>query len=180
MRALEDDILRVCISENEINEMVNRISKEIIKDYGNKNPLFIGILKGCIPFMTDLLKKTTIPSTLDYMKVSSYSGKESTGKITIKGDFPDVKDRDVIIVEDILDTGRTLFEIKKLMIEKGAKSVSLCVLLDKPEGRKVNINADYVGGIVPNEFVVGYGLDYNEKYRNLPYIGVLKEEVYKN
>ena len=113
------------------------------------------------------------------MKVSSYSGTYSTGKVSIQQDTTTtVSGKDVIVVDDILDTGRTLQEIKNLFLKRGAKSVKLCVLLDKPEGRQIDIQADYVGGLVPNEFVVGYGLDYNERYRNLPYIGVLKEEIY--
>lgn len=113
------------------------------------------------------------------MDVSSYSGTSSTGSVKIIHDLrSSVVGKDIIVVDDILDTGKTLYEIKTLLKERGAKSVKLCVLLDKPEGRKVDIEADYVGDLVPNEFVVGYGLDYNERYRNLPYIGVLKEEVY--
>ena len=177
--SITDDILKISMSEDEIKSIVERIGKELNNDYLDKDPLFIGVLKGAIPFMTDLMKQINIKSTLDYIKVSSYSGTKSTGNITIKGDMPNVKDRHVIVVEDILDTGKTLLELKKLLISSGALSVKLCVLLDKPEGRKYAISADYVGGKVPNEFVVGYGLDYNERYRNLPYIGVLKEEVYK-
>lgn len=177
--SITDDILKISMSEDEIKSIVERIGKKLNNDYLDKDPLFIGVLKGAIPFMTDLMKQINIKSTLDYIKVSSYSGTKSTGNITIKGDMPNVKDRHVIVVEDILDTGKTLLELKKLLISSGALSVKLCVLLDKPEGRKYDISADYVGGKVPNEFVVGYGLDYNERYRNLPYIGVLKEEVYK-
>jgi len=177
--SITDDILKISMSEDEIKSIVERIGKELNNDYLDKDPLFIGVLKGAVPFMTDLMKQINIKSTLDYIKVSSYSGTKSTGNITIKGDMPNVKDRHVIVVEDILDTGKTLLELKKLLISSGALSVKLCVLLDKPEGRKYDISADYVGGKVPNEFVVGYGLDYNERYRNLPYIGVLKEEVYK-
>jgi hypoxanthine phosphoribosyltransferase len=177
--SITDDILKISMSEDEIKSIVERIGKELNNDYLDKDPLFIGVLKGAVPFMTDLMKQINIKSTLDYIKVSSYSGTKSTGNIAIKGDMPNVKDRHVIVVEDILDTGKTLLELKKLLISSGALSVKLCVLLDKPEGRKYDISADYVGGKVPNEFVVGYGLDYNERYRNLPYIGVLKEEVYK-
>ena len=112
------------------------------------------------------------------MKVSSYDGTSSTGSVAVKSVMPEVEGKDVILVDDILDTGRTLDAVRKLLLNNGAKSVTLCVLLDKPEGRVVDITPAYVGGLVPNEFGVGYGLDYNEKYRNLPYIGVLKEEVY--
>lgn len=175
---MHNDIKKISMNEEQITEIVSRLGKEISNDYNGKEPLFIGILKGCIPFMPDLLKNVSINCTLDYLRVSSYEGTKSSGKITIKGDIPSVKDKDVIIVEDILDTGRTLMNVRNLLLEEGAKSVNICVLLDKPEGRIVDIKADYVGGLVPNEFVVGYGLDYNEKYRNLPYIGVLKEEIY--
>ena len=175
---MQNDILKVSLSEDEIAKITTRVGKEISKDYKDKSPMLIGLLKGCVPFMSDLLKKITCKCTIDFLKVSSYSGTSSTGVVTIKGDIPNVKGKDVILVDDILDTGRTLFEIRKLLLNAGAKSVRLCVLLDKPKGREVNIEADYVGGLVPNEFVVGYGLDYNEYYRNLPYIGVLKEEVY--
>ena len=175
---MHNDIKKISLNEEQIAEIVSRLGKEISNDYDGKEPLFIGILKGCIPFMPDLLKNVSINCTLDYLRVSSYEGTKSSGKITIKGDIPSVKDKDVIIVEDILDTGRTLMNVRNLLLEEGAKSVNICVLLDKPEGRIVDIKADDVGGHVPNEFVVGYGLDYNEKYRNLPYIGVLKEEIY--
>jgi hypoxanthine phosphoribosyltransferase len=177
--SITDDILRICISEEEIKKCVERISEELNRDYEDKNPLFIGVLKGSVPFMTDLMKKISIRSTMDYIKVSSYSGTSSTGNIILKSEMPTVTGRHVVIVEDILDTGKTLLELKKMFVAAGALSVSLVVLLDKPEGRKYDIYADYIGGKVPNEFVVGYGLDYNEQYRNLPYIGVLKESVYK-
>ena len=176
---VENDILRVSISEEEINKMVEKVANQINEDYKDKCPLIICILKGAVPFMTDLLKKINIYCTLDYMRVKSYDGTVSTGDVKIFGVMPKLAGKDVIIVEDIFDTGKTLVEIKNLFIDMNAKSIKTCVLLDKPEGRIYDITADYVGGNVPNEFVVGYGLDYNEKYRNLPYIGVLKEEVYK-
>jgi len=175
---MNNDIKKVSVSEAEIKHIVEKLGAQISKDYEGKNPLFIGLLKGCVPFMTDLLKNVDILCTEQFLKVSSYDGTVSTGKVKIEGGMPDVMDRDVIIIDDILDTGRTLQEVCRMVMDAGAKSVKLCVLLDKPEGRKVPVYADYVGGLVPNEFVVGYGLDYNEHYRNLPYIGVLKEEVY--
>ncbi len=173
-----DCIESVCLSEEKISEIVKKIGNEITKDYDGKEPLVVGLLKGCIPFMSDLIKNINTDITLGYMKVSSYKGTESTGTIKIDGTVPDVKGRHVIIVDDILDTGRTLNAIKGLFIEAGALSVEVCVLLDKPEGRKVNIFPKYFGDKVPNAFVVGYGLDYNEHYRNLPYIGILKKEIY--
>ena len=176
---MNDDIKKISVSEDEIKQIVERLGTQISKDYQGRNPLFIGLLKGCIPFMSDLLKYVDIDCTLEYMKVSSYSGTESTGVVTVKGGLPIVEGREIILIDDILDTGRTLDSVRKMLIEAGAKSVTICVLLDKPEGRKVDITPSYVGGLVPNEFVVGYGLDYNEHYRNLPYIGVLKEKVYQ-
>ncbi|MDE6013762.1 MAG: hypoxanthine phosphoribosyltransferase [Anaeroplasmataceae bacterium] len=174
-----EDIEKVSVSKEQIEQMITNLSEKINQDYYDKKPVFIGLLKGCNPFMMDLLKHIELYCTLDYMDVSSYDGTSSTGTVTILHDLKsDIKGKDVIVVDDILDTGRTLNEIKNLLLNRGAKSVKICVLLDKPEGRKVAIEADYVGGLVPNEFVVGYGLDYNELYRNLPYIGVLKEKIY--
>ena len=173
-----DCIESICFSEEEIADIVKKLGKEITKDYDGKNPLVIGLLKGCIPFMSDLFKNIDTEITLGYMKVSSYKGTESTGTIKIDGSIPDVKGRHVIVVDDILDTGRTLNAIKNVFMDNGALSVEVCVLLDKPEGRKVNIVPKYCGGKVPNAFVVGYGLDYDEHYRNLPYIGILKKEIY--
>ena len=172
------EIKRICVSEEQIKEIVERLGKEISNDYDGKNPMFIGLLKGAVPFMSDLLKHVTIKCTQDYIKVSSYDGTTSTGNVKVKGHMPCVVDREVVIIDDILDTGRTLNEVVKILYADGAKSVAVCVMLNKPEGRVVEIDAKYIGGLVPNEFVVGYGLDYNEQFRNLPYIGVLKEEVY--
>ncbi len=176
---MNNDIEKVSVSEEQIEQMIQKISQQINHDFAGKTPMFIGLLKGCNPFMVDLIKKIELYCTIDYMDVSSYKGTTSTGTVTIRHDLEsEVKGRDVIVVDDILDTGRTLKAIYELLLSRGAHSVKLCVLLDKPEGRKVDIQADYVGGLVPNEFVVGYGLDYNELYRNLPYIGVLKEKIY--
>lgn len=174
-----NDIKKISVSKEQIDEICKRLGKQISEDYAGKEPVFIGLLKGCNPFMVDLLKEVTIHCSLDYLDVSSYNGTASTGVVVLHKDFrTDVKGKDVIIIDDILDSGRTLQEVSKLIMKRGAKSIKLCVLLDKPEGRVVDIQADYIGGLVPNEFVVGYGLDYNEKYRNLPFIGVLKEEIY--
>lgn len=176
---MEKDIKKISVSKERIEELLTRLGAQITKDYENKEPLFIGLLKGCNPFMVDLLKHVDLYCELDYMDVSSYAGTKSTGNVRINHDLnTNVEGKDIIVVDDILDTGRTLHAVVQLLKARGAKTVKLCVLLDKPEGRAVPIYADYVGDLVPNEFVVGYGLDYNEKYRNLPYIGVLKEEVY--
>lgn len=175
---MNNDIKKIFFDEKQIEKITQRLGREISKDFKDRKPMVVGLLNGCNPFMSDLLKHVDIYLTLDYMKVSSYVGTSSTETVTIEGKIPNVLDREVILVDDILDTGRTLSTIKEKLLELGAKSVTLCVLLDKPEGRVVDINASYVGDLVPNEFVVGYGLDYNGYYRNLPYIGVLKEEVY--
>lgn len=176
---MNNDIKKTIISEEEIKVICERLGAQISKDFEGKDPLFVGLLRGCNPFMADLLRFVTIPCTLDYMKASSYEGTTSTGKLTVLNYIPHVNNRHVIIIDDILDSGRTISTIKSLLEEKGALSVSVCVLLDKPEGRVIDIEADYFGALVPNEFVVGYGLDYNDYYRNLPYIGVLKEEIYQ-
>ncbi len=177
---MENDIKKVLVSNEEINDICKKLGKQISKDYEGKDLVIVGLLKGCLPFMSDLFKEVTIYAKIDYMRVSSYAGKESTGKIKILNDISfGVTDKDVLIVDDIIDTGLTLEKIKNLFLARKAKSVKTCVLLDKPEGRTTSINADYVGTTVPKEFVVGYGLDYNDYYRNLSYIGVLKEEVYQ-
>ena len=176
---MNNDIKKTIISEEEIREICKKIGTQISKDYEGMDPLFVGLLRGCNPFMSDLLRYVTIPCTLDYMKASSYEGTSSTGKLTVLNYIPNVKGRNVIIIDDILDSGRTLSTIKSLLLDNGAKTVKIWVLLDKPEGRVIDIEADYYGADVPNEFVVGYGLDYDDYYRNLPYIGVLKEEIYQ-
>ena len=176
---LKDDIKKVLISEAELDSKIREIGAKISKDYAGKEPLVVGLLKGVIPFLGDLIKTIDCYCEVDFLRVRSYEGTSSTGNVSTSGYIPDVKGKDIILVDDILDTGNTLKKIKNLFLNAGAKSVKVCVLLDKPEGRKVDIYADYFCFEVPNEFVVGYGLDFNQKYRNLPYVGVLKEEVYK-
>lgn len=177
---MNNDIKKILVSEEEIQDICQKLGKQITEDYDGKYPILIGLLKGCEPFFSDLSKNIKTYCSIDYMRVSSYEGTASTGNVQIKADISlDIKGRDVIIVDDIVDTGKTCLYIKNLLLQRGAKSVELCCLLDKPEGRVVDVDVKYIGGCVPNEFVVGYGLDYNELYRNLPYIGVLKEEVYK-
>ena len=180
---MNKDIKEILISEEKINEMVTRIAAEIDRDYKNsdKKLLLLCILKGSVVFMGELMKKITLPLEIDFMKVSSYgSGTKSSGQINIMLDIyrNDMADLDIIIVEDIIDSGKTLSHLKKYLALKGANSVKTCTLLDKPSRREVDLNPDYVGAEIPDEFVVGFGLDYDEKYRNLSYIGVLKEEVY--
>lgn len=178
---MKKDIEEVVITEKEIDQICSRLGKEITNDYKDIScPLLVGLLKGCLPFMADLARYIEIPLNIDYMAVSSYDGAMSSGSIHIKKDLDtSVFGRDVIIAEDIVDTGRTLNTVVDLLKHRGAKSVEVVTLLDKPEGRIIPFTPKYVGGKCPNKFVVGYGLDFNEVYRNLPYIGVLKKEVYE-
>ena len=174
---LASGVDRVLISEEEIIERCKVLGAQISKDYEGSVPVFIGLLKGSVPFMAELIKHVSIDCMLEFMDVSSYSGTESTGDVKIVKDLDcSIKDLDVIIVEDIVDTGRTLNTVVELLYSKGAKSVKVCSLLDKPDRRIVDITADYVGFKIPNEFVIGFGLDFNQKYRNLPYIGVVVNE----
>jgi hypoxanthine phosphoribosyltransferase len=177
---LEKDIERILVSSDEINEITKRMGKQLSEDYKDKFPLVIGLLKGCVPFMGTLVSNMDIHLEMAFMDVSSYHGGiESSGDIKISMDLNiSVKDRHVILTEDIVDTGRTLKVIIELLKYRGAKSIKVATLLDKPAGRVVELVPEYVGTIIPKEFVVGYGLDYEEKYRNLPYVGVLKPEIY--
>ena len=172
---LENDIKKILISHDEIVTAARELGQKLTKDYQGKNPILVGILKGSVPFMAELIKHIDTHIELDFMLVSSYhGGTSSTGVINIIKD----KGRDILFVEDIIDTGKTLKSLKELFEGRQPASVKIATLLDKPEGRLVEIEADYTCFTIPNEFVVGYGLDYDENYRNLPYIGVLKEEVY--
>ena len=180
---LNNNIEKVLISEEEIEETVKRISAEIDRDYANtgKKFLLLCILKGSVVFMGDLMKHITIPVEIDFMKVSSYgAGTQTTGRINIMLDLhrSDFSDTDILIIEDIIDSGRTLSYLVEYLKLKGANSVKTCTLLDKPDRREVDFTPDYCGMAIPDEFVVGYGLDYDEQYRALPYVGVLKRSVY--
>ena len=174
------DIQSVLYSERQIAETVQRLGSQISADYAGKNLLLVSILKGAVVFMTDLMRTITIPCAIDFMATSSYgAGTKSSGVVRILKDLDiNLAGYDVLIVEDILDSGRTLQYIVDLLRGRHPNSVRICTLFDKPEGRQVPIYTDYVGLPVPNAFIVGYGLDYNELYRNLPYIGILKPEVY--
>lgn len=178
---MKNDVERILITKEEISEKVKYLANQLGRAYEGKNPLILCILKGSLIFTADLVRELDFPCTIDFMQVSSYAnGAETTGELKIKKDMDsDVSGRDVIIVEDILDTGITLSNLLPEIMRRGAKSVSLCVLLNKPDRRLVDVKADYVGFDVENEFLVGYGLDYGEKYRNLPYVGVLKHSVYE-
>ena len=172
---LEKDIDRVLFSEDDIKAMVRKVADEINEDYAGKKPLLVALLKGSVIFASDLMRSLIIDCEIDFMKVSSYSGTQSTGVINIISDIrTEIADRHVIIVEDIVDTGLTLSKLKHQLASRNPASLQICTLLDKPSGRKAAIEADYIGGTVGNEFIVGYGLDYDEKFRNLPYIGVMK------
>lgn len=178
---MNNDIAEVLVSEEQIDEIAKRLGKQLTDDYKDKFPIVVGLLKGCIPFMGRLITEMDCHVELEFMDVSSYHGGiTSSGDIQIKKDLTvPVQDRHVIIAEDIVDTGKTIRVVMDLLLYRGAKSVSVVTLLDKPAGRVVSLDPEYIGVTIPNKFVVGYGLDYNEKYRNLPYVGVLKPEVYE-
>ena len=180
MRTMEDDIKEVLYSKEKLAEIVHNMGSRISKDYEGKNLLMVSILKGSVVFMADLMREITVPCSIDFMAVSSYgSGMKTSGVVKIVKDLDiDLKGCDVLVVEDILDSGLTLSYIWKLLKSRSPKSIRLCTLFDKPDRRTADIKADYVGDIVPDEFIVGYGLDYAQKYRNLPFVGILKPEVY--
>lgn len=177
---MHPDIADILVTEEQIHSICVRLGKELTNDYQGKNPLLVGLLKGCMPFMSDLSKHIQLKVEMAYMSVSSYHGGiASSGDVKIKMDLDiSIKGRDVIIVEDIVDTASTIVTIIELFKHRGASSVKTVTLLDKPEGRKRPYEPEYVGTVIPKAFVVGYGLDYEEYYRNLPYVGILKPEVY--
>lgn len=167
---------RVLFSEEQLAKRVAELGRQISADYRGKLPLFVGILRGCIMFYTDLLKNVSVDCTLDFMCLSSYAGTSSTGQVRTMLDLREsIKGRHVIVVEDIVDTGLTLDYLMGNLRSRGAASIEICCLLDKPCNRKAEVHPKYVGFTVGNEFVIGYGLDYNELYRNLPYIGVFRK-----
>ena len=177
---MQDDIKKVLFSQERLAEIVRNMGARISKDYEGKNLLMVSILKGSVVFMSDLMRAITVPCSIDFMAVSSYgSGVKTSGTVKIIKDLDiDLKGWDVLVVEDILDSGLTLSYILEILQAREPKSIRLCTLFDKPDRRTADVKADYVGTVVPDEFIVGYGLDYAEKYRNLPYVGVLKPEVY--
>lgn len=177
---MREDVLRVLLSEEEIHAKVKELGEVITRDYRGKNLLLVTVLKGAVVFLADLMRCIDTPAEIDFMIVSSYgSGVKTSGVVKIVKDLDiPLADKDILIVEDILDSGMTLSYIKELLQSRAPRSIRIVTLLDKPSRRKVELQADYSGFTVPDEFVVGYGLDYDEKYRNLPYIGILKPEVY--
>ena len=177
---MKNDILKALITEEELHHKVAELGKKISEDYRDKNLLMVSVLKGSVVFMADLMREVTIPCEIDFMCVSSYGGGTKTsGTVKIIKDLDiNLEGKDLLLVEDILDSGKTLNYITQVLKTRNPASIRICTLLDKPERREADIKADYFGAFVPDEFVVGYGLDYAEKYRNLPYIGVLKPEIY--
>lgn len=177
---LHKDIDHVLVSEEEITEKCKELGEILSKEYEGRKPIMVSLLKGSVPFMAELMKRMTVDLEIDFMDVSSYNGTESEGDVKIVKDLDrSIIGEDILLIEDIVDTGRTLLKVRDLLYSKGAKTVKIVSLLDKPDRRVIDIDADYTGFVIPNEFVVGFGLDFNQKYRNLPYVGVLKEELYK-
>lgn len=179
---MHNDIQKILLSEQQIQDRIAELGKELTKEYAGKNPLVVGVLKGVVVFYADMVRQLDVPCQMDFMWISSYSGTESRGMVVRKDVTADIKGRHVLILEDIFDTGNSLDFTYKHLMSKEPASLKICTLLDKPERRKpgITLQADYVGFTIPNEFVVGYGLDFDEQYRNLPYIGVLKPEAYDN
>ena len=179
MRNLENDVAKVLVSEEEIKEICKRLGEQISKDYEGKNVLLVSVLKGAVVFMADIMRNVTCDCEIDFMAVSSYSGTKTSGIVKFKKDLDiDPEGRHILLVEDILDSGVTLAYLKNVLADRNAASIKVCAFLDKPANRRADIAADYVGKVIPDEFVIGYGLDYDEKYRNLPYVGVLDSKVY--
>ncbi len=177
---MQEDVLRVLLSEEEIHAKVQELGRRITEEYRGKNLMLVTVLKGAVVFLADLMRQIDLPAEIDFMVVSSYgAGVKSSGVVKIVKDLDvPLADKDILIVEDILDSGLTLSYIRDLLQSRSPRSIRIVALLDKPSRRKVDLQADYVGFSVPDEFVIGYGLDYDEAYRNLPYIGILKPEVY--
>ena len=178
---MDQDIQEVLYSQEYLAGVVKELGRRISEDYKGKNLLMVSVLKGSVVFMADLMRAITIPCNIDFMSVSSYgSGVKTSGVVKIIKDLDiNLEGKDLLLVEDILDSGMTLHYIRDMLSQRNPRSIRLCTLFDKPERRTVDIAADYFGAVVPDAFIVGYGLDYDEKYRNLPYVGILKPEVYE-
>ena len=179
---MKNDIKEVLLSEEQIQSKVKELAAQISVEYAGKDPIFVGVLKGVVIFFADMVRNIDIPCQIDFMSIASYSGTSSTGRTEIRKDVSvDLQGRHVVTLEDIFDTGTSLTFTVNHILNKKPASLKVCSFLDKPERRKpgVELVPDYVGYTIPNEFVVGYGLDYNEHYRNLPYIGILKPEIYE-
>ena len=178
---MKEDLESILLTQEQIHDRIAAMGEEISRDYAGKEPLIVGVLKGCFVFMADLMRAVTVPCSIDFMAVSSYGNATSTsGAVEINKDLSqDIQGRHVLIVEDILDSGVTLNYLTGYLKNRGPASIAIATLLDKPSRRKADVRAKYVGFEVPDAFVVGYGLDYAEKYRNLPFIGILKPEIYE-
>ena len=178
---MEKDIQQILLTEEQIKARIRELGEILTAEYADKNPVVVGVLKGVVVFYADMIREIKVPCEMDFMWISSYSGTNSSGNMQVRRDVTvDIKDRHVLILEDIFDTGSSLDYTYRHLMFKQPASLKICTLLDKPERRRegITLKAAYTGFTIPNEFVVGYGLDYNEHYRNLPYIGILKPEVY--
>ena len=179
---MENNIQEILLTEDQIRQRIAELGKALSEEYAGKDPVIVGVLKGVVVFYADMIRQITVPCQMDFMWISSYSGTNSTGVMEVKRDVSaDIKGRHVLILEDIYDTGTSLDFTYQHLLSKEPASLKICTLLDKPEGRKpgITLKPDYVGFTIPNAFVVGYGLDFNEHYRNLPYVGILKPEAYE-
>ena len=179
---MEKDIQEILLTEEQIQNRIRELGEELTREYEGKNPIVVGVLKGVVVFYADMIRQIKVPCQMDFMWISSYEGTNTTSQMVVKRDVSsDIKGRHVLILEDIYDTGNSLDFTYRHLMSKEPASLKICTLLDKPSRRKpgITLQPDYVGFEVPNAFVVGYGLDYNEYYRNLPYVGVLKPEVYE-
>ena len=178
---MEKNIQEVLLTEAQIQARIAELGETLSEEYRDKNPVIIGVMKGVVVFYADMIRKITVPCEMEFMWISSYEGTDSSGSVVVKRDIgADIKGRHVLILEDIFDTGNSLTFVHQHLLAKEPASIKICTLLDKPSRRKpgITLQADYVGFTIPNAFVVGYGLDYNEYYRNLPYVGILKPEAY--
>ena len=179
---MHKDLKEILLTEEQIKTRIAELGEELTREYAGKDPVIVGVLKGVVIFYSDMVRQIKVPCQFDFMWISSYAGTNSTGSMVVKRDVSaDIKGRHVLILEDIFDTGTSLDYTYKHLLAKEPASLKVCTLLDKPERRRegITLQPDYTGFVIPNEFVVGYGLDYNERYRNLPYIGVLKPEAYQ-
>lgn len=178
---MENNIQEVLLTEEQIQTRIRELGQILTAEYAGKNPVVVGVMKGVVIFYSDMIRQIKVPCQMDFMWISSYAGTNSTGEMVVRRDLSeDIKGRHVLILEDIYDTGNSLSFLYDYLMTKEPASLKICTLLDKPSRRKpgITLQADYVGFEVPNAFVVGYGLDYNEYYRNLPYVGILKPEAY--
>ena len=179
---MDKDIQQILLTQEQIQQRIDELGEILSRDYAGKDPVIVGVLKGVVVFYADMIRKLTVPCQIDFMWISSYVGVNSSGNMQVRQDITsDIQGRHVLILEDIYDTGTSLDFTYKHLLSKNPASLKICTLLDKPEGRKpgITLQPDYTGFTIPKAFVVGYGLDYNEHYRNLPYIGILKPEVYE-